>query len=357
MPDSQQTIQPAEKGWCTRYLELIDFMDDASSDISFTRTSLSFLSKEAKEDFYTQLDDLTLAFTGSSEEVQKCLSNRGVIAYRQIEKSLCDKAGISGIELPPALAAYLQDTTRALASSLRNPFIAFLQKKVPAEDCVILLHDALNSQIPLLEQCLYETWAAYALIDSFDPVEFWRCELSERGSLKTEPTDSVRFGYQTPLKEYRLPEAVFRTPSGATYAYKIECCDELLHYGIPGPKLDFTAAGNTAGLLSHRVFLLYQIDDINQAPVLAQRSAGYVQSPAMMVECLDSRDRSFETAVYQACCRALSFAGTVPMNIMVREAIEKPINEELFVGCPHTLCLCDYDQKLLEPIVAPLMRD
>jgi hypothetical protein len=346
-------IKSEEKEWNARYEELLSFMD-VSEDIHFSASSLAFLSEESKTAFYTQLNKLTLAFVASSEETQKAIGSDGIAAYEQVAKSLCEKTGFFGVVLPAALESYLENERQALAGSLRSAFMMCLQRKTSVLDSETIANSFLKERIAILEQRLFETWLAYALIDSLDPVEFREAVLSLNEELMPIPADNVYLGYQLSVKDLHLPEALFRTKSGAVYAYKFEKLDELFRYGVPALKNENSAMGTSESQLCHRIFLLYRIDDFDRVPILSNRAEGFALTPSLMVECLDPQSLPLQEALALACSRIYPFKDEASLCIVIKGTDQPPTQEKLSPSC--TIHQGNFDPELLKPILAALIN-
>jgi hypothetical protein len=244
--------------------------------------------------------------------------SEGIAALKAVGGSLRTKAAVDTVRLPQALAEFIGSPLSATAKALYGSAMGFLQRRAPLEDCEAGMKLALDAFVGSLNRSVYETWLTFALIDRLGPTEFRAVSYTESGELLARPTTSLEIGFQVPLKDYRLPEALFRTASGACFAYKFECSNEIAYYKNPDKCRDLTAAGNTAGLLCHRTLLLYQVDGLETVPVLACRSNHYTVTPALLVEHLSWDELRSPQALAQARKRPLVFGPKTKLAIAVR---------------------------------------
>ena len=118
-------------------------------------------------------------------------------------------------------------------------------------------------------------------------MHFW--EVFSPDTVETRPVASgtVRIGSQVTSPERRIPEAVFQTADGRTFAMKSEVAGEIDFYGRKiQRRRDNSFGGNTAELLAHRVLLLYRIPSVDRIPLLVDRDKPAVLAPDLVCEYL-----------------------------------------------------------------------
>jgi hypothetical protein len=340
--------------WSAAWNGLLHFTN-AASGIAYTHNSIAFNSKDDKSRFYELFNYAINSYLHQDSGHTSSVDYDGIRAIRAVEHSVCRRAGIAQIRYPQMLMEYVHEPNLALAKALFGTFMLLVQSQASVKTLNEMVSSVLQAHIADLNRYLFETWLCFAFIDYLHPVEFRIMVLDDNGELETRRAESLEVGYQTPLKDYRLPEASFRTSKGACYAYKFENSNEIAYYTTPNKCKDVTAAGSTSGLVCHRSLLLYRIDGLDTVPVLARRSFGYSLSPELMVEHLSEAEYSSKAVLSQVRKRPLLFAGNVPLHIVLRErSIMGPVKGH---SIPHPLSVyrLGYEGHDFRQVLMPLL--
>jgi hypothetical protein len=278
------TTPASTRTWLDCYEELKALIGENPS-IRMGKGFVSFASQDAKALFHALMKEMTRLFAVGVIEERRLVDREGIRAFNGIEASLCARSGIEGIALPKAMADYLADPLQSADRILSEPALWLLQGQLdPSGFSQLAKERYLVPRFAELDRYLYEAWIAYGLIDALDPVEFWNVRVNDESAFCSSRTNNLRMGHQIRLRDFRLPEAMFRAAGGDCWAYKIERKPELYHYDDPGRKRDFTAGGNTENHSGRRSLMLYRIDGVESVPVIAQRSKRYVMPPDLLVE-------------------------------------------------------------------------
>ena len=111
---------------------------------------------------------------------------------------------------------------------------------------------------------------------------------------------------------------MFETKDGRVFAMKNEAARELDYYGVKiERRRDSSAGGNTAGLVGHRVLLLYRLDAVEDVAVTVDRQKR-VQTPIdLLVEVLEPNDMGYPAYV----SRFFDESGEFPAGLLEDDSV------------------------------------
>jgi hypothetical protein len=314
--------------WLSYYDDIVSYLQ-SSDGIILTADALSFTDQEQKVGFHSRLDAMTRAVAEDSLAAMRDQADEEQIVlaqsaknFRLLASSLCSRCELSEIRLPAPMQGCLSDEPQVCKNLLFWPSLGLLRGNIAADAYLSATRESIAVLISDIRRSLYEAWAYYGIIDALAPVRFWDVLPSEPGApsapgapgapgapsahdgLTIVPASCLRLGYQPPLVDYRLPEAVFVTQDGSCFAYKIEHSAELESYKRPCGKLDFTKDGDTSAMVCRRVLLLYRLKSPTDVVPLAVRSKKHMLAPELMVEHLSASELLDERKRQAVCHRA-----------------------------------------------------
>lgn len=282
-------------GFEQEFCELERFVGE-SEGLRVTATSLS-VPRGVRPEFYGRVERVQRAL---ADEVLGRAAGEGTsprigaddlaqVAARcaQVRRTLCDQAGLSQFKLASMLEALLDDPARETARPLFSCVLDALQQRLGAEALKVRAAEVLVPHAELLWRNAYEAWAYYGVVARLDPVRFHAVFTPDMRQVRTVPTERVEVAVQASSPTLRLPEAVFETAHGRTFAMKSEAAHELDFYGFKNRRRrDSSSGGNTADLMTHRVLLLWELPSVEAAGFVADRDKSRVTPPDLTVEAL-----------------------------------------------------------------------
>lgn len=280
----------AEKNkWENSYAHLRSYVAE-HPEIGMTAMSLS-VPIGFRKSFYAQVDEARNSLT--EYILSDKLDDARASAQRCVEmrQRLLAASGLRSLEFAAALDQYLGDPLSALSKPAFGLIIAGLQHNRTPDEVAGQASSPLMASAELLMRNAYEAWAYYGIVLALQPKKFYGVASSDTVEVYPVETDTIVIGSQISSPERRIPEAVFETKDNRVFAMKSEAAPELDYYGIKiQRRRDQSAGGNTAGLLSHRVLLLYQLKAIDDVGVVADRSDLYMTPTDLMCEVLYQND-------------------------------------------------------------------
>lgn len=274
--------------------------------------------KPLREEFYRRVghvqkllaEDVLADELAHAEVLAGCLS--------AVRDGLCRGAGLSRYALAPRLEQFIEDPRGAAARPLQALVLDAASGLVPLAEVDGAARETVRASFEVLLRAAYEAWVYLGVVNALAPVRFWAVAPEGPDSLVAVPADEVRAGWQTPSRELRAPEAVFRTREGETYALKMECAREIDYYDAMAPLArDTSAGGNTSELLGHRTLLLYRLaDEEAVAPVVNRKEKRQVHCD-LAVSVLAPREmenRSYLGAFIQ---RAQKLCARRPLQVVI----------------------------------------
>lgn len=279
------------KPWREAFSEVVAFIE-SREDIRVDEVGIS-VPREAREEFYHLIEQVQrgLAYEilgpqadAAREAARHCLAAR---------ERLLKQSGLEAYRLPPTLEQLLVDADGALAKPAFALVLDALQHGTDAG----LLEERARRELPAfcatLRRSAYEMWAYLGVVDALKPVRFWAVFSPDTEEVHAVETCEVTAGVQVTSPERRMPEAAFEAVDGRVFACKMEAARELDYYGVKiERRRDSSAGGNTEGLLSHRVLLLYRLNSIEELGVTVDRQERRQVPCDLMCEVLEPADMS-----------------------------------------------------------------
>lgn len=282
--------------WSDAYRRLQDYAA-AHEGIRVAPKSLA-VPPEARPRFYELVERVQLGLTEEvlgSEAGRVCEAARRCSAMRE---RVLNMSGLSAFHLAPTLESLMADAETTLAKPTFSLVLDAVGRGSSPEELEGAARVALPPFCSSLFRNAYEAWAYLGVVAALEPKRFYAAVSSDTEEVHAVRTDEVWAASQITSPERRMPEAVFETSDGRVYAMKNEAARELDYYGVRiERRRDSSAGGNTAGLLGHRVLLLYRLASVDDVAVTVDRQKR-VQTPIdLMCEVLEPCDMSYPAYV------------------------------------------------------------
>lgn len=251
-----------------------------------TRQSLTIPEKR-REPFYSLVaeiqKDLAAGCLGDEFSQGKKLAKM----CASMKERLIKGTNLKEFRLASALENFIRDPEMTMAKPAFGIILDGLQQGLSPEE---IESRCVHQIIPFCRDLFrngYEAWLYYGVVASLAPVHFYSVYSPDTVELQAVDTKSVTVGDQITSPERRMPEAVFVTEDNRIFAMKSEAARELDYYGIGVTRRrDFSAGGNTADQIAHRVLLLYRLESLEKIPLLADRDRLYLLPSDLMCEFL-----------------------------------------------------------------------
>lgn len=274
-----------EQNWRTEFSGFREFLA-GHPEIRITKKSLA-IPKEQREAFYARLEGISRALAESLLGDRAAEGAEMAARCQAVRKELLMQTGLKELRLPSALENWIVSPASVLARPVFGLMLDGIQQRLPEEEIEVRAARELRSFAGDLFRNAYEIWAYYGIVAALKPVRFYGIQSPDTVQVNVVDTDMVQVGYQVTSPERRLPEAVFETADGRTFAMKSESAGEIAFYGTKiHRKQDFSSGGNTADELTHRVLLLYRLEKKEEAGLLANREKLYIRPADLMCEYL-----------------------------------------------------------------------
>lgn len=306
------------KAWEQAYAALIRFAD-AHDSIVAAPMSLA-VPADLRDEFYALVYEVQrqLALEVLGEEVGRAADMAARCS--RMRSRLLDASGLAAFRLAPTLESFMSDPEVAVAKPAFGIVLDGLQSGgAPSE-----MEERARHEMPpfceSLVRAAYEAWAYYGIVVALEPVKFYRVFSPDTVEVTTFETDEIVVGTQVTSPERRIPEAVFETKDGRIFAMKSEAARELDYYGIKiQRRRDLSAGGNTAGLLAHRVLLLYRLADLESVGVVADREQLHLVPNDLLCEVLLPREMECPAYVSAFVERVCAVRSRRPVQVLTRD--------------------------------------
>lgn len=272
--------------WGAALAELRQWAQDRD-DVSVTPQMLS-VAAPAREEFYGRVEAI------QGQIADAVLDGGDAAAMERLARALAAvcgdisrAAGLARVALPGRLEAFAADPAKALAAPLQSVVTDALSGRVPLSEVDGQARQCVRGAAEALARGAYEAWAYLGVVESLNPVRLWAVGCEDGQTARIVPTDVLTMGAQVPSRERRFPEAVVQCADGRVFALKCEAAREIDYYDALAPVArDTSAGGNTAGMLGHRVLLLYQLDAPEKVQATVDRKQRLQRFADLAVEVL-----------------------------------------------------------------------
>ena len=208
-------------------------------------------------------------------------------ALAAVCEDLSRAAGLAKVALPGRLEAFAANPAKALAVPLQSVVIDALSGRVALSEADGQARRCVRATADALARGAYEAWVYLGVLASLGLVRVWAVGCGDGQTACVAPTDVLTMGAQVPSRERRFPEAVVRCVDGRVFALKCEAAREIDYYDALTPVArDTSAGGNTAGMLGHRVLLLYQLESPEKVQATVDRKQRLQRFADLAVEVL-----------------------------------------------------------------------
>lgn len=324
--------------------------------VSLSPTRLS-VDKRVREDFYGRVgavqEALALAVLGDRlQEAQRLAT--AVAAVRQ---EICERSGLARYALAPRLEQFIADAQATAARPLQGLVLDAVTGTVPLAEVDERARQTVRPAFDALLRAAYEAWVYLGVVAELNPVRFWAVVPEGADKVRVVDTDEVRAGWQVPLRELRIPEAVFEAADGAVYALKMECAREIDYYDALAPLArDTSAGGDTHEMIAHRVLLLYRLKGLEAVGPLVNRKKK-VQAPCdLAVTVLSPEEMTTPSYLGAFIARARKLRTRRPLQVVAFDAEAAfPAAMAEDENAPHVaLHVAALDRGALAPVAATL---
>lgn len=275
----------AGQNWWEEFSKFREFLT-GHPEIRVTKSSLA-IPKERREEFYASLEGIARILTGELLGSRMAEGEELAARCQAVREELRTRTGLKEFRLPSTLENLIASPVSAFARPVFGLMLDGIQQGLSKEEIEIRAARALEPFVRDLLRNTYEAWAYYGIVAALKPVRFYGIQSPDTVQVNVVETDVVQVGYQVTSPERRLPEAVFETADGRTFAMKSESAGEVAFYRTKiSRKQDFSSGGNTTDELTHRVLLLYRLEKKEDAGPLADREKLYVRPADLICEYL-----------------------------------------------------------------------
>lgn len=283
-------------GWQEAYARLQAFAATCEG-LRMTPSSLT-VPPAARSAFYALVEQvqrgLTAQLAGEGAERVREAARR----CEAVRRRLLARSGLAAYHLAPTLENLLADPDKGLAKPTFALVLDALQHGSTPGELEAAAAEALAPHGASLFRNAYEAWAYFCVLDALEPSRFYAVASADTEEAHAVPAAEIWAASQITSPERRMPEAVFETRDGRVFACKHEAARELDYYGVKiERRRDSSAGGNTAGLVGHRVLLLYRLAAVDDVAVTVDRQKR-VQTPIdLLCEVLEPHDMSYPAYV------------------------------------------------------------
>ena len=207
--------------WERAYAELCAFAA-AQETVRVAPDSLS-VARETRPAFYERV-----------ESVQKLLARdvlgdarvdevvAGAQACQAARQRIVDATNLTAFNLPDMLENFAAQPERTVAKPLFSLVLDALQNGREAGELKDAARRVLPPFVEGLQRSAYEAWAYCTVVADLRPVRFYGVYSPDTVYVEPVEADTVTVGAQVTSPERRIPEAVFVTEDGRTFAMKTE---------------------------------------------------------------------------------------------------------------------------------------
>ena len=289
-----EAVNPSSlRPWREEYEALQAFVQ-AHETIRVTPTSLR-IPKELREEFYARIDCIEISL--AEQILGERLKSTEALAQKlaAVRNDIVENSNLRAYRLPATLENLIRQPAQAAARPILGLVLDALQTGLaPAE-----LEDRASQLLfPFLQdmsRAAYETWAYLTILRAWKPKTFYGIVTQDTIRLTFSETDQVILGYQVTHPERRLPDQIFETQDGRVLAVKLEVGLELDYYGEKvSREKGYSANGNTADEIAHRVLLAYEFPSVQSVDALADGGKSFVRPVGLMCTFLLPREMENE---------------------------------------------------------------
>lgn len=254
--------------------------------VSATRQMLS-VARPVREAFYERVGTVQHLLADEVLGGERSAVERLAAELAAVCDDLCRDGDLGKVELPARLDAFAADPAAALEAPLQSIVIDALTGRLPLSDVDGHARQCVLETAEALRRAAYEAWVYLGIVAALRPVRFWAVAAGSDEAPCIVPTEVLTMGAQVPSRERRFPEAVFQRADGDVFALKCEAAREIDYYDALTPVArDTSAGGNTAGMLGHRVLLLYRLASPEEARATVDRKRRLQRFSDLAVEVL-----------------------------------------------------------------------
>lgn len=334
--------------WEQAYADLVQFVHQHDT-IVVTPTSLS-VPVDVRDEFYewveTARKQLVRDVLGVRIDEAICLAQRA--ATRRSE--FVARAGLRSFQLASQLEHFFTDPLATLSKPAFSLVLDGLQNATPVAEIEA------KAQVEVADFCYelmrnaYEAWVYYTVVLALDPVKFWGVVSNDTVRVTAVETQDIVAAAQITSPERRIPEAVFQTRDGRLFAMKSEAARELDYYGVRIQRQrDNSAGGNTAGLVCHRVLLLYRLQSLDEVAPVVDRQKNWQKPCDLMCEVLEPCEMSVPAYVSTFVQRINAVRSRRPVQVLTYSAegsFPCGMDEDLTVA-PFERRVVGFDESIL----------
>ena len=238
-----------------------------------------------------------------------------------VRTTLVAQSNLREFRLASALEALLADPAGTAARPLFSVVLDGLQNARSAAEVESAARETLPAHAEPLYRAAYEARAYYGVVARLRPRTFYATFSPDLASVRAVPSERIEVGMQTSSPTLRMPEAVFETADGRTFAMKTEAAHELDFYGFKNKRRrDNSAGGVTSDLVSHRVLLLWELPSVEAVGFVADREKMRLTPTDLTCEVLAAADMATPAYVSMFVDRINAVRSKRPVQVIAPEA-------------------------------------
>jgi hypothetical protein len=300
---------------------LVEFIRQNDS-IVLSEKTIS-VAKENREEFYKRFDQVLESFI--TEEFQTELKDASVLAkrYKEVRDKLIASTNVGEISLPHSLETFLGSPKKAVAVALYDYLFTYLQGKMDEEELYSKLEKYAREHFERLQRCSFEPLIFMSVLLGLKPTKFWNVNFGLGFRPVVEDAFTLIPGNQRPVSEWRIPDTVMQTVSGKYFACKFESVSEIGYYDVAiTRRRDNTLAGHSKEIVGQRAMMLYEIDSLDEVPILADRVEGKALPASLVVEVSTPEELDVAASRLALANRALTLNPSGGYYVIVPEGVD-----------------------------------
>ena len=319
-------------------------------ELLVTETSLR-IPRDLRPEFYAQVENVRRSLAGELPPELRQGCEEIAASCREVKAELC-VGGLRDYRMGGSLERFFQDPDGALARPLFDAVLDALQKGLCDDELEAYSRELLIPHAGDLLRCAQELRAYYGVIAALKPVRWYTVGPDET----LEPARELCCGWQPGSPDRRLPECVFETADGRVFAVKCESAEELPCYASKISKdPDSQAKGDTADVLTHRVMLIYELKDLTESPLLANREKAFHRATDLTLEFLLPQEMENPYWAYRFFERCLAVRSRRPIQLLTADETGA-FPENVRQTAPFERSVVCADRSVLEQLAAKLLK-
>ena len=328
--DEKEKIMSIQSEWKEKYKVLADYIA-ANHEIYIDVSEVS-IPQHLRDTFYRHFDAIRNALVQDYCKSLPVAADTLSEHYCRSESDLVKLLGLERVDLPVDLSSFLHNPKEGLVRVLYHRLFELVQGKLTMEEFQRLASIDLYATTANFCRLGYESWAALALLRSFEPDRIIGVDLDQDYNPCIGDLTEIAFGRQFHHPAKRIPEFILHSLKIDRHvAVKMPLAREVETYYIPfeQPVKPKKRTGDTSYALDDRVMFLSVVADFKKIPVFADIHTRKIKSPDLMVEFVMEQELADPESMEEVKTRTAIMKPTlgtclVVMDPGVDSAYEKP---------------------------------